>query len=121
MKGRGKKAITADYIGTRDADSFIYSFDGSDKTVASFDYWGGDRLVLDSGSGVYSGIMEFGRLSDGEVLTNHLGTASFFVSAGDFNGDGILDTRLTCDIADGSITLLGVDPASVGASAIMGG
>jgi hypothetical protein len=121
MKGGGKKPIEADYIGTRGADSFIYHFDGSDKTVSNFDYWGGDKLVLDSGAGVYSGIMGFGRLEDGRVLTNHLDTASFLISSGDFNSDGKIDTKITCDIADGSLILLGITPSDIAASAILGG
>jgi len=120
MRG-GKKPIEADYIGTRHADSFIYRFDGSDKTVANFDYWDGDKVVLDSGAGVYSGIMGFGKLADGRVLTNHLDTASFLISSGDFNGDGFVDTKITCDIADGSLTLLGVAPGDITGGAILGG
>jgi hypothetical protein len=124
MKGKGKKVvadISADYIGTASADQFIYHFDGSDKTVSGFDYWGGDKLFLDSGAGVYSGIMSFGRMYDGQVLSNHIDTAAFTIHSGDYNADGLTDTKITCDIADGSITLLGIDPGSIAASCIVGG
>lgn len=102
--GLGNDILT----GGRGGDNFIFAFDGSNDVITDFNYLAGDRLILDSGAGVYSGILHLGVVPDNAVLTNHLGTASFFVDYADFNNDGVIDTKITSDYGDGSVILLGV-------------
>jgi Ca2+-binding RTX toxin-like protein len=92
------------------ADQFYYTFDGSNDTISDFNWAnGGDRIYVDSGAGVYSGAMSFGTIADGTVLTNHRGAASFSFAVGDWDGDGQADDmRVSCDIAEGSLILIGI-------------
>lgn len=101
------------------ADEFIYRFDGSHDVITDFDFMNGDKLILDSGAGVYSGMMEFGWQTDGSMVSNHLDTANFYFTAGDFNNDGVTDLRITSDFADGSLTFLGL--SAVQGYSIFGG
>jgi Ca2+-binding RTX toxin-like protein len=120
--GLGNDTLTGD-AGPNDygSDEFIYRFDGSTDVITDFSAAEGDRVVLDSGAGVYSGIMGLGFIGDGGVLTNHLGTASFYFSAVDYDGDGVTDTLVTSDYADGSLIILGNDPATLTGAAFLGG
>lgn len=97
-------------------DTFFYHFDGSTDVITDFDNdpWDGtlDFLRLDSTAGVWSGYIGRDYIGNGSAVPNHLGTATFHFSTGDYNGDGITDLQVTCDYAAGSLWLLGIDHIS---------
>ena len=120
-------AATNDTLeGTNQRDTFVLTAGGGDDTVTGFvfDRGAGDRILLDSGTGVYDGILPpLGYLFDGQVFENSAGTATFEIHAVDANGDGVTDTQIVMISPDSvdSITLLGVAPDTITSAAIYGG
>ena len=113
-------AVDDQFIGTASADKF-WLHAGS-NTVVGFDPLA-DRIGFDVGH-AYNDIMFLGSLSDGMTFGNGYGTASFAVHAGDFNGDGIGDTRIEAFNADGlavTVDILGVAPDQLHGWNLIGG
>jgi hypothetical protein len=102
--------------GSRARDVFILREGGGDDVVDGFQP-GIDKLMFDFNS--YSDVLGFGRLSDGQVITDFTGQTHILVQATDINNDGITDTTFT--VGDDSITLLGVAPSDLYSGSIMGG
>ncbi|HXC74426.1 MAG TPA: hypothetical protein VN640_07080 [Sphingomicrobium sp.] len=104
------------------ADKFIFHFDGSTDVITDFSRAAGDTVILDSGAGVYDGIIGgFSYLYDGAQFSNHLGTATFTVHATDYDGDGVTDTLITEGGHEGGLVLLGIAPSSLTGDVIYGG
>ena len=84
-----------------------------------------DKLILDSGTGVYDGILPpLGYLYDGQTFSNSQNTASWSVAAGDYNADGLTDTRIEMFVGGssvGMIDLLSVAPSTLTSADIFGG
>lgn len=99
------------------ADKFVVRAGDGIDIALDFDPYHGDRAMFDIG-GSWSDIMYLGRLSDGQVITTVTGT-EFLVEGGDFNSDGVTDTRITSG-ADG-IVLLGWAPGDLLGWMLQGG
>ena len=115
--GRGNDTLT----GGAGADKFVLRAGGGHDVVTDFNPAEGDRVMFDYGS--YSDILYSGQLSDGLTFQNFTNTATFHVSATDYNGDGITDTVISVDYAGGqdSIALLGWAPQDLMGWALQGG
>jgi|SRR5439155_11221604 len=111
--GVGNDTLT----GGAGADTFVLRSGGGHDVVTDFNPAEGDRVMFDYGT--YSDVMFFGALSDGMTWQNSTHTATFTVSAGDYNGDGHIDTTITAN--NDSITLLGWAPQDLMGWALMGG
>ena len=105
------------YTGGAGADTFVLRSGGGHDVVTDFNPAEGDRVMFDYGS--YSDVLYFGQLHDGLTFSNSIGTATFNVSATDYNGDGITDTMITAN--QDSIVLLGWSPDQLYGWALMGG
>src|SRR5438128_4910493 len=112
--GAGNDTLT----GGAGADKFVLRSGGGHDVVTDFNPAEGDRVMFDYGT--YSDILYSGQLSDGLTFQNFTGTATFHVSATDYNGDGITDTTITVNDSD-SITLLGWAPQDLMGWALQGG
>jgi hypothetical protein len=114
MKHAKTAAVTgADIVATPDADK-LFIQDGA-VTISGFDA-AHDRLLFVGNS--YSDILYFGDIHDGLSFDTFVGS-HFEVHAGDFNGDGLIDTQIVG--SDSIVTLLSVDPASLHPWNLMGG
>lgn len=103
-------------------DKFIFHYDGSTDVITDFDRSEGDTVILDSGAGVYSGIIGgFSFLYDGATFSNHLGTATFTVHEVDYDNDGHMDTFITEEGQDGGLVLLGLAPSTLTGDVFYGG
>jgi Ca2+-binding RTX toxin-like protein len=105
--------------GGRGNDTFVYRAGSGDDTITDFTL--GDRIMLDSRTGVYDGQVggHLGYFRDGFEIINSHGTLVATMIAGDYNDDGITDTRL--QLSDGSITILGWSPDQISSSMLYGG
>jgi hypothetical protein len=112
-------AVSSDLSGTDAADTFILHGDGL-RTISGFNP-ANDRVMFDVNHS-YSDILYFGQLHDGLEFDTFSG-AHLSVHAGDFNGDGILDTQVSLSGIDGtaSVILLSVDPDSLWGWNLAGG
>jgi len=120
--GAGNDVLTGDSDPLHDngRDTFAFRVGDGVDFVTDFQH-GEDRLMLDSETGVYDGILPpLGYLHDGQELYNSHGTLVATVNAGDFNGDGIGDTQFLMPSGD-AIILLGVAPSSLSSADIIGG
>lgn len=109
------------YTGGLGADKFVLRSGGGHDVVTDFNPAEGDRVLFDYGT--YSDVMFLGSLSDGLTWQNSTHTATFTVSAVDYNSDGHTDTLITVDYAGGqdSIALLGWAPQDLMGWALQGG
>jgi Ca2+-binding RTX toxin-like protein len=115
--GSGNDTLTGD----AGRDTFVIRANGGHDTVTDF-HVGEDFVMFDTQTGVYDGLVGNlpGMLSDGESVFNSHGTLVCTVHAGDYNGDGVVDT--TFEMSSGaSLTLLGVDPSTLGSADLFGG
>jgi Ca2+-binding RTX toxin-like protein len=104
-------------VGGGGADTFVLRSGHGHDTVSDFDPNVGDRVLFDFGS--WSDLLYMGRLSDGLEFSNFTGTANFVVTGGDFNADGVTDTRISAN--EDSITLLGWAPDQLMGWSLVGG
>lgn len=105
--GAGNDTLT----GGRGHDTFTLRAGDGNDIVTDFQP-GIDRIMFDSETGVYDGILPpLGYLYDGQTFSNSQNTASWTVSAVDANSDGITDTLIQMSTGD-SITLLGIAPGT---------
>lgn len=111
--GAGNDTLT----GGDGADKFVLRSGGGHDVVTDFNPAAGDRVLFDYGS--YSDVLYFGQLHDGLSFSNYTGTATFSVSATDYNNDGITDTMIS--VNDDSIVLLGWSPDELWGWSLMGG
>jgi len=124
--GKGNDVLTGDSDPLHDdgMDTFTFRAGDGHDTVTDFQH-GEDRLMFDSGTGVYDGILPpLGSLYDGETFSNSQNTASWTVAAGDYNGDGFTDTRIEMFVGGnsvGMIDLLSVAPSTLTSADIFGG
>jgi hypothetical protein len=82
------------------------------------EFTAGDRVMTDFNS--FSNVLgPLGYHYDGQQFTDFTGLTQYSFTAGDFNGDGRIDTRI--DVNDDSITLLGVAPDQLTSATIFGG
>lgn len=103
-------------IGTAQADQFVLREGQGNIVVEGFEP-GSDKVLFDFNS--YSDVLGWGRLSDGQVITDFTGLTNILVSATDLNADGITDTMFS--VGSDSITLLGVSPDRLYSGSLMGG
>lgn len=120
--GRGNDFLDASngndtLIGGAGADTFVLRSGGGHDVVSDFNPADGDRVMFDYGS--YSDVMYLGQLYDGLSWANPIGTATFTVSAADYNGDGTVDTMVTAN--SDSIVLLGWSPDQLYGWSLIGG
>jgi len=104
------------------SDTFVFRANGGNDVVTDFNAAQGDRVLLDSQTGVYDGQVGgfLGSLYDGMQIFNSRGTLVATVHSVDQNGDGIADTQFA--MASGAtLTLLGVDPSNLSSSMLFGG
>ena len=104
------------------SDTFAFRANSGNDVVTDFNAAQGDRVILDSQTGVWDGQLGgfLGSLYDGQQLYNSQGTLVATVDAVDQNGDGITDTQFV--MASGAtLTLLGVDPANLTSGMLFGG
>ena len=116
--GSGNDVLT----GGGGGDTFVFRSNGGNDVVTDFNAAQGDRVLLDSQTGVYDGQLGgfLGKLYDGMQVVNSHGTLVATVQAGDYNGDGVVDTQF--QMASGAtLTLLGVDPSSLSSGMLFGG
>jgi Ca2+-binding RTX toxin-like protein len=99
------------------ADKFVLRSGGGHDVVTDFNPAAGDRVMFDYGT--YSDVLYFGQLHDGLSFSNPTGSATFSVSATDYNHDGITDTMIS--VNDDSIVLLGWAPDQLWGWSLMGG
>ena len=104
-------------VGGAGADQFVLRSGGGHEVVTDFNPAEGDRVLFDYGS--YSDVLYFGQLHDGLSWENPIGTATFTVSATDYNGDGKVDTLITAN--NDSVVLLGWSPDELWGWSLMGG
>ena len=109
--GAGNDTLT----GGDGADKFVLRSGGGHDVVTDFNPAAGDRVMFDYGS--YSDILFMGQLHDG--LSFSSGTATFHVTATDYNNDGKMDTLIS--VNDDSIALLGWSPDQLWGWSLMGG
>lgn len=112
-----------DYMtGGGGGDTFVFRSNGGHDVVTDFNAAQGDRVLLDSQTGVWDGQLGgyLGNLYDGMEIVNSQGTLVATIQAGDYNGDGVVDTQF--QMASGAtLTLLGVDPSSLSSGMLFGG
>lgn len=116
--GAGNDTLT----GAGGADTFVFHIGSGHDVVTDFHQAEGDHLLFDFGS--YSQSMVTGSLYDGETWWNAGHTAQFAVSAQDTNGDGHFDSTMISIATSGStdsVMLLGVMPADISGSSLIGG
>lgn len=121
MKHAKAKALVDVIQATGGTDNY-YAHPGDSFVISGFTH-GQDHFTFDSGTRVYDGILPpLGPLTDGQVFSNSLGTASFVVSIGDHDGNGIADTHIDC-IVNGAIVESAefVDVSNLAAYDIFGG
>ena len=109
--GAGNDTLT----GGDGADKFVLRSGGGHDVVTDFNPAAGDRIMFDYGS--YSDILYMGQLHDGLSILS--ATATFHVSAVDYNHDGKMDTLIS--VNDDSIALLGWSPDQLYGWSLMGG
>ena len=105
------------YTGGDGADTFVLRSGGGHDVVTDFNPAAGDRVMFDYGT--YSDVLYMGKLYDGLSFANCTGSATFTVSATDYNGDGVTDTIISAN--DDSIVLLGWAPDQLYGWSLMGG
>lgn len=108
--------------GNGGGDTFVFRANGGNDVVTDFDGSEGDRVMLDSQTGVYDGQLGgfLGSLYDGMQVFNSQGILVATVSSVDQNGDGIGDTQFLM-ASGGTLTLLGVDPSNLSSGMLFGG
>jgi len=111
--GAGNDTLT----GGDGADKFVLRSGGGHDVVTDFNPAAGDRVMFDYGS--YSDVLYMGQLHDVLSFSNSTGTATFSVSAVDYNHDGVMDTLIS--VNDDSIALLGWSPDQLWGWSLMGG
>jgi len=111
--GAGNDTLT----GGDGADKFVLRSGGGHDVVTDFNPAAGDRVMFDYGS--YSDVLYMGQLHDGLSFSNSTGTATFSVSAVDYNHDGVMDTLIS--VNDDSVALLGWSPDQLWGWSLMGG
>ena len=109
--GAGNDTLT----GGDGRDQFVLRSGGGHDVVTDFNPAAGDRVMFDYGS--YSDILYMGQLQDG--LSFSSATATFHVSASDYNHAGKMDTLIS--VNDDSIALLGWSPDQLWGWSLMGG
>ena len=116
--GAGNDVLT----GNGGSDTFVFRANGGNDVVTDFNSSQGDRIILDSQTGVYDGQLggRLGSLFDGMQVYNSQGTLVATIHSVDQNGDGVADTQF--DMASGAtLTLLGVDPSNLSSAMLFGG
>jgi hypothetical protein len=113
------------FTGGNGKDVFVIRAGAGDDVITDFQFkdnhgkkgFNVDKVLFDYGT--YSDVMFLGAVLDGTTWT--AGTTTFTADIDDFNGDGILDTKIIVDYDGGtdSVTLLGV--TGLYSSAFMGG
>ena len=103
-------------------DTFVFRANSGHDTVTDFNAAQGDRVMLDSQTGVYDGQVggHLGALYDGMQVVNSQGTLLATINAVDVNNDGVTDTQFAM-ACGGTLTLLGVDPSSLYSGMLFGG
>ena len=103
-------------------DTFVFRATGGNDVVTDFSAAQGDRVMLDSQTGVYDGQVggHLGALYDGMRVVNSQGTYLATINAVDVNNDGVTDTQFAM-ACGGTLTLLGVDPANQTRGMLFGG
>lgn len=104
-------------VGGGGSDMFVLRSGGGHDVVTDFNPAEGDRVMFDYGC--YSDVLYLGALSDGLSFKNPTGSATFSVSAVDYNNDGIMDTKISAN--EDSIVLLGWSPSDLMGWALVGG
>lgn len=107
-------------------DIFVIREGGGDDVITDFVFkdnhgkkgFNVDHVLLDYGA--YSDVLFLGPVIDGLVV-NSVSGATFTFNIADFDGDSVLDTRVTIDYSGGTdtVTLLGV--SGLTGAAFMGG
>jgi hypothetical protein len=112
MARKAKAAVLGSDLAGSDANDTFILHGSSLSTISNFDP-AHDRVMFDVNHS-YSDILYLGQLHDGLEFDTFSG-AHLSVHAGDFNGDGIVDTQVSLSGADGTATaiLLSVDPDSL--------
>jgi hypothetical protein len=103
-------------IGGAGADVFVFSSAGGEDTIVDFNPAQGDVIVFSYNTALDP--MLVGSLYDGMAWPSDSG-GSCWIKAGDFNGDGRLDTEIY--VNDVSVTLLGWSPADLTGQMLLGG
>ena len=116
--GAGNDVLT----GGGGGDTFVFRANGGHDVVTDFNASQGDRVMLDSKTGVYDGQVggHLGALYDGMQVINSQGTLIATINAVDANGDGVTDTQFAM-ACGGTLTLLGVDPSNLYSGMLFGG
>ena len=104
------------------SDTYVLRADSGNDVVTDFSVADGDRVMLDTQTGVYDGLVggHLGALYDGMEVYNSQGALVCTVHSGDYNGDGVGDTQFEMS-SGATLTLLGVDPDSLGSYMLFGG
>src|SRR6185369_12097653 len=107
--GAGNDVLTGDSsnpLHDDGLDTFVLRAGDGHDTVTDFQH-GEDIIMFDSGTGIYDGILPpLGYLYDGQTFSNSHDTASWTVSAGDFNADGFTDTRIEMFVGGNSVGII---------------
>ena len=98
------------------ADVFILNAGDGEDTITDFNPAAGDVIVFSYNSPLDA--MSTGPLCDGMAWTSDSG-GNCFVEAGDFNGDGHMDTEVY--VNDVSVTILGWAPEDLTGAMLLGG
>jgi Ca2+-binding RTX toxin-like protein len=98
------------------ADVFVLSSGGGHDTITDFNPAAGDVIVFSYNTALDA--MFIGPLSDGMAWTSDSG-GNCWVKAGDFNGDGRMDTEVY--VNDVSVTILGWAPEHLTGQMLLGG
>src|ERR1051325_11116499 len=81
-------------LGASGHDTFVLRAGDGHDTIADYEP-GVDRILFDSKTGVYDGILApLGPLYDGQEFSNSAGTATWHLSNLDIDGDGDTDARI---------------------------